>query len=231
MSAVSGEVGKSVREEREPSPRVAARRVASAGAIRNVGPRIERTVGHHDSSGTATLRGAVFLDRDGTINDGSEYYVLDYAEFHFLPGALDAIRQLSQAGYPPIVVSNQSCVAKGLATMQQIEDIHRRMRADVEATSGQLLDVLFCPHWENDACTCRKPQPGMFFTAAKQHDIDLPRSIYVGDRELDLMAARAAGCKFVLVGNEPLSGDAGQPEHRAPSLLAAVPWILAQLSA
>ncbi|MBE7559594.1 HAD-IIIA family hydrolase [bacterium] len=113
--------------------------------------------------------------------------------------------------------------------MEEIEEIHRRMRADIEAAGGRLLDVLFCPHWEHDKCACRKPRPGMFFTAAGRHHIDLAGSIYVGDRLLDLEAARAAGCKFVFVGTESLPAAVTPPEHCAESLLAAVPWILAQL--
>lgn len=176
------------------------------------------------------LRPGVFLDRDGTINDGSGYYVLHYDDFRFLPGALEAIAQLAAAGAAPIVVSNQSCVARGLAMREEIEEIHRRMREEIREAGGWVLDVLFCPHDDADDCPCRKPRPGMLRLAAQRHGLDLARSVYVGDRGLDLAAARAAGCAFVLVGNEPLPPEAGAPDHSAPSLLDAVPWILNRLA-
>ena len=170
---------------------------------------------------------ALFLDRDGTVNDDSGYHVLDYSDFRFLPGALEAIAQLAKAGYPPIFVTNQSCVARGTITREGIDVIHARMTEDIRAAGGDVRDVMVCPHWDDDDCECRKPKAGMFFDAARRHGIDLSRSVYVGDRALDLEAARGAGCRFVYVGREPLGVKA---DHTAASLLDAVPWILHKMA-
>jgi len=174
-------------------------------------------------------RPALFLDRDGTVNDDAGYHVLDYADFRFLPGSLEAIVAFTRAGWPPIFITNQSCVARGTITREGIDAIHARMTEEIRAAGGDVRDVFVCPHWDDDDCDCRKPKPGLFLQAARKYCLDLAHSVYVGDRVHDLVAARAAGCRFVYVGKESLPLEAGMPDHATDSLRDAVPWILRAL--
>jgi D-glycero-D-manno-heptose 1,7-bisphosphate phosphatase len=169
---------------------------------------------------------AVFLDRDGVINEGSKYYVLKYEDFHFLPGVLEAIAMLSKAGYPPIITTNQSCVSKDLISMRDVEDIHQRMHEEIKQAGGNLTDIMICPHHDEDNCQCRKPKPGMLLQSAMRHDLSLSHSVYAGDRLHDFQAARAAGCHFLLIGEEDIPEEEGEPDRVEDTLLEAVPWIL-----
>jgi D-glycero-D-manno-heptose 1,7-bisphosphate phosphatase len=146
------------------------------------------------------VRPAVFLDRDGVINenlDGS--YVQAWEAFRFLPGAIEAIAALTRAGFPIVVVTNQAGIGKGLMAEETVMDLHRRMLAAIEAGGGSVDAVLYCPHRVEDGCACRKPQPGLFRRAAAQLGLDLARSVFVGDAVSDVQAALAAGCRPILV--------------------------------
>jgi D-glycero-D-manno-heptose 1,7-bisphosphate phosphatase len=149
---------------------------------------------------SATGRRAVFLDRDGVINenlDGS--YVHCWADFRFLPGALEAVAALSRAGYAVVVVTNQAGIARGRMTEAALRAIHDQMIAAVAAAGGRLDAVLYCPHHPDDGCACRKPRPGLFYRAAAELGLDLARSAFVGDTVTDLQAGLAAGCRPILV--------------------------------
>jgi D-glycero-D-manno-heptose 1,7-bisphosphate phosphatase len=164
----------------------------------------------------------VFLDRDGTINvkapDGE--YVTTWEEFHFLPGAVDAVRRLAAAGRCVVVVTNQRGVALGQMTEADLADIHRRMLDHLG--DGAVAAVYHCPHHE-DACDCRKPRPGMLERAARDlGGIDFVRAAVVGDSPSDMQAGRALGCKLVVIGHP--RGEV--VDHAAPSLAAAVDWLL-----
>jgi len=148
----------------------------------------------------ATARAAVFLDRDGVINENVDGdYVRDWAGFRLLPGSLEAITSLTHAGYPIVVVTNQQGVGKGLVAAAEVEDIHRGMLAAIEEAGGRVDAVLYCPHLEAEGCDCRKPKPGMLRRAASDLGLDLARSVFVGDALSDMEAALSAGCKAVLV--------------------------------
>ncbi|TFG88234.1 MAG: HAD-IIIA family hydrolase, partial [Gemmatimonadales bacterium] len=102
-------------------------------------------------------------------------------------------------GYAAVVVTNQRGVALGRMRREDVDDIHRRMRAALRETAGlDLLDVLYCPH-DRGQCDCRKPSPGMLLEAARRHGIDLRRSWMIGDSEKDVEAGAAAGCRTVRV--------------------------------
>ncbi|HEV2728594.1 MAG TPA: HAD family hydrolase [Terriglobales bacterium] len=140
---------------------------------------------------------AVFLDRDGVINQKApgEGYVTTWEQIHFLPDSAKAISLLNRAGFLVIVVTNQRCVAKGLITIRDLETLHRRMCEKLAMESATVDAIFYCPHQIEPPCACRKPAPGMFFEAAKAHQIALNNSWMVGDSEIDVKAGRNAGCK------------------------------------
>jgi histidinol-phosphate phosphatase family protein len=149
----------------------------------------------------------VFLDRDGTvIVDRSE--IADPAGVKLLPGAADALRRLHEQ-FALIVVSNQSGLARGLIQPKQHADVHERFIA-VLADAGVTLDgVYYCEHGPDHGCPCRKPRPGMLEQAAREHGIDLARSLMIGDKASDVAAGRAVGCVTALIGaSEGVTGDA-----------------------
>ncbi len=149
------------------------------------------------------LKSAVFLDRDGTINEEQEY-LYRKEECHFLPNVKEAVKRLNEAGYLVVVVTNQSGIARGYYTESDLEELHAYMEKEF-ATSGAKIDGwYFCPHHPDfmanaKECDCRKPLPGMLLTAADELGIDLPSSWIVGDKIVDLEAGIAAGCRSILV--------------------------------
>ncbi len=195
------------------------------------GPDQRRTLARPaDSSG----RPAVFVDRDGTINANARRgdFVLRPDDLRLLPGAADALRRLKEAGYLLVVFTNQSGVARGVMTPADVEAVNARL-GDLLAAAGAPLDgVYFCPHMDGDGCECRKPKPGLIKRAAEELGIDLSRSWGLGDGARDLEAARAAGCRVVLVHGDSYPGerDAGEalsPEASVPDLAAAAEVVLA----
>ena len=146
----------------------------------------------------------VFLDRDGVINrkmpEGA--YVERWEQFEFLPGAVEALELLAGAGIRAVVVTNQRGVTLGRMTMAAVDEIHRRMQAVLAARQAQCAAVLVCPHEEGE-CDCRKPRLGLFRQAqALMPEIDISRSVVVGDSASDLLAAAALGCPSYLVADE-----------------------------
>jgi D-glycero-D-manno-heptose 1,7-bisphosphate phosphatase len=165
---------------------------------------------------TAPARGrrpAILLDRDGVINERIEGgYVTNWAEFRFLDGIVPVLRTLSQLHLPMIVVSNQAGVGKGLMGQRSLRQITTRF-VELLARHGARIDaVYYCPHTDEQACSCRKPKPGLLLRAARDWQIDLSRSVLVGDSQSDIDAATAAGCRGVLLdhGGEELSFNAAR---------------------
>jgi len=140
---------------------------------------------------------AVFLDRDGVINEKAPEgrYVTSWQDFRFLPGAARAIASLQRAGFRVIVASNQRCVAKGLITIAALDSMHQKMREELAAAGAIIHAVYYCPHENEPSCGCRKPAPGMLTAAARDHQIDLAASWMIGDSDADVEAGVNAGCK------------------------------------
>ncbi|MDX6519553.1 MAG: D-glycero-D-manno-heptose 1,7-bisphosphate phosphatase [Gaiellales bacterium] len=141
-----------------------------------------------------------FLDRDGTINQKAPEgeYVTSPAQFHYLPGAEDAIRLLADAGWRVVVVTNQRGIALGRMTAAAVDEIHRHM------LELPIAAVYVCPH-EKGVCDCRKPGTGLFLDAQRDFpEIDFGRSVVIGDAPSDLGAGDALGCRTILVGSPPL---------------------------
>ena len=125
--------------------------------------------------------GAIFLDRDGVINENRPDHVKCWEEFDWLPNVLTSIRQLTETGLPIFVVTNQAIVNRGTISEMTLYDIHTRMLSLVNQAGGHIEKVYYCPHDKQENCTCRKPQPGMLKLAAEEHNIDLTKSFIVGD--------------------------------------------------
>lgn len=137
----------------------------------------------------------VFFDRDGIVNhppDDTRRYVLREEEFHLLPGFTDALRVVLQKGYKAVIVTNQSGVSKGRMTQADLDRIHAKLHALLEAEGLALHDVIECTSGD-DAHPNRKPNPGMLLDAARKHHLDLARSWMIGDQEKDVTAGRRAG--------------------------------------
>lgn len=145
------------------------------------------------------MSGAIFLDRDGVIIENRADYVKAWDEVVFVPGAFEAMRLLTQAGWPLIMVTNQSAVGRGIITAAFVDEVHGRMLAEIEAQGGKFAGVYFCPHHPEAGCDCRKPEPGMLRQAAQELAIDLTRSYMIGDALTDLEAAQAVGATGILV--------------------------------
>ena len=141
----------------------------------------------------------VILDRDGVINFDSVHFIKSPAEWKAIPGSVEAIARLTQAGYRVVVASNQSGIDRGLFDMDTLNAIHDKMQRTVKMAGGRIDAIFYCPHSADSNCDCRKPKPGMLLRIADCFSVDLPGVYVVGDSLRDLKAAAAAGAKPVLV--------------------------------
>jgi D-glycero-D-manno-heptose 1,7-bisphosphate phosphatase len=141
----------------------------------------------------------VVVDRDGVINEDSGEFIKSVAEWRPIPGSLEAIAELTQAGYRTIVVTNQSGIARGLLSEGILRDIHQRMLNEVRAAGGDLAGVYYCPHHPDDGCDCRKPRTALLQRAERELGVTLVGAPFIGDRKSDIEAAEAVGARAVLV--------------------------------
>ena len=163
---------------------------------------------------------ALFLDRDGTIN---EYvgFLRDINDFRLIEGVSDAIKMINQSGYLAIVVTNQPVIARGEVTVSQLDEIHNKMETLLGADGAYVDAIYYCPHHPHKGyageipelkidCDCRKPKAGMLFQAAKDFNIDLSASWMVGDGENDLLCGRNGGCKTAIIGDDSRADVCGK---------------------
>jgi D-glycero-D-manno-heptose 1,7-bisphosphate phosphatase len=141
-----------------------------------------------------TLQYVIFLDRDGVINYDSSEYIKRWDEYTFIPGSLEAIAELTRAGYTLILITNQSIIGRKMVPTAVLDDIHRRMGQAVADAGGVIYDIFYCPHRPDDHCDCRKPEPGLIFQAKEKHGIDLLRTVMIGDNVKDVLCGQNAGC-------------------------------------
>jgi D-glycero-D-manno-heptose 1,7-bisphosphate phosphatase len=177
---------------------------------------------------------AVFLDRDGVLNRDSPEFIKTPEELHLIPGAAQSVARLNQAGLLTIVISNQSGIARGLLTEDDLDAMHLKLCKAIAEVGGNITDVYYCPHMPGDGCPCRKPAPGMVYQAGTDYNVDLTRSFLVGDKVDDISCGASAGCKTILVltGQTPAYDPTMflvQPDRVARDLDGAADWILAQL--
>jgi D-glycero-D-manno-heptose 1,7-bisphosphate phosphatase len=141
----------------------------------------------------------IVLDRDGVINFDSASFIKSPAEWKPIPGSLEAIARLHQAGYRVIVATNQSGVGRNLFDMDTLNAIHQKMHQAVAAAGGRIDAIFYCPHTADANCDCRKPKPGMFKRIASCFNVDMSGVPAVGDSLRDLQAADQVGASAFLV--------------------------------
>jgi D-glycero-D-manno-heptose 1,7-bisphosphate phosphatase len=179
--------------------------------------------------GERTLTRAIFLDRDGVLNeaivrDGKPYAPSDTEELRVFPDAAESLRRLKSAGYLLIVVTNQPEVGRGNLSQESVEMIHASMAADMP-----IDEFVVCYHSGAEDCSCRKPKPGMVLDAASRYEIDLANSFLIGDRWRDVDCGAAAGVRTVWIDRGYRERGPSQPaDHRCGSITEAVSWILAE---
>ncbi len=157
------------------------------------------------------------LDRDGVINLDSDDYIKNPDEWRPIPGSLEAIAELSRAGYRVVVITNQSGVTRGLLNLDTLAEIHSKMHFCVNRCGGTIEAVYFCPHAPDDRCDCRKPLPGLLKRFASDYRISLENVPFIGDSYRDIRAGVAAGARPLLVktGNGRIT-LAAHPETTVP---------------
>ncbi|MCR5885268.1 D-glycero-beta-D-manno-heptose 1,7-bisphosphate 7-phosphatase [Rhizobacter sp. J219] len=164
----------------------------------------------------------IILDRDGTINEDRDDFVKSAEEWVPLPGALEAIARLNQAGWQTVIATNQSGLGRGLFDMAALNAMHTKMNAALARVGGRIGAVFFCPHAPEDQCSCRKPLPGLYEQIGERYGVDLRKVPVVGDSARDLEAAVAAGCPphLVRTGKGAALSDAqiAQMEQQIPEL-------------
>ncbi len=190
--------------------------------------------------GRRVKRPAVFIDRDGTINEQMGY-INHISRFVLLPGTAEAIRLLNKRQYLAIVISNQSGVGRGYFPIELVEEVHEHMRALLKKEDALIDRVFFCPHYPGGKvdeygieCECRKPRTGLIQKACEEFDIDMTGSYVVGDRVSDIELAHQSKLNGILVRTgyglgdieHVFPGSPFQPVHIADDLLHAVRWII-----
>jgi D,D-heptose 1,7-bisphosphate phosphatase len=180
---------------------------------------------------------AIFLDKDGTLIEDVPYNV-DPARMRLLPGVADGLRLVHAAGYPLVVISNQSGVARGYFSEDALPAVEARLRELLAGAAVPLAGFYYCPHHPRGSvvayaveCLCRKPAPGLLLRAASDLNLDLTRSWFIGDILNDVEAGQRAGCRTVLIDNgnetEWLPGPLREPHYTAADLHHAARLILA----
>ena len=184
---------------------------------------------------------AIFLDRDGTIN---EYvgFLRNIDDFRLIPEVSDAIAMINSSSYLAIVATNQPVIARGEVSLEQLSNIHNKMETELGKDGAYIDDLMFCPHhpdkgFEGEVkelkidCDCRKPKIGMLLRASEKYNIDLSQSWYIGDTTMDIQTGINAGARTVLV-QTGLAGEDGKydvrPDYVAENLLKAVEYILGE---
>lgn len=168
---------------------------------------------------------AIFIDRDGTINDNRDGYVHRIADFDYLPGALKALRLLSRTDYKIIIVTNQSGIGRGYYTQKAYDKLMKFMLADFRQKKIRIDKVYFCPHHPADRCDCRKPKVGLLLKAVRDFGVSLNDSWLIGDDDCDVVMGREANVKTIKIG--PLNSKLKvRPNFVASDLAAAAKIIL-----
>jgi D-glycero-D-manno-heptose 1,7-bisphosphate phosphatase len=161
-------------------------------------------------------RAAIFIDKDGTLLNDVPYNV-DPSLMHLAPGAADALALFGKLDDVPLfIISNQSGVALGKFSFDALHAVEVRLKDMALEAGASFAGIYWCPHQASDECECRKPAPGMLLQAAREHDLDLSRSWFIGDILNDVEAAHCAGCRAVLIDNgnetEWLLGPMREPD-------------------
>ncbi|HSU33855.1 MAG TPA: HAD-IIIA family hydrolase [Bryobacteraceae bacterium] len=205
--------------------------------------RLDRVIAHYESGriqngSLSTSLPAIFLDRDGTLND-DKGWLHSPDQMHLLPGAAEAVRAINESGRLAVVITNQPVIARGECTEEGLKLIHNKLEWLLGEWNAYLDGIYFCPHHPDKGfpgereelkfvCSCRKPAPGLLEVAAKEMNIDLRRSWMIGDRDADVQAAANFGIRSVLVRTGRMGPQKCNPDATAENVLNAVHFILNQ---
>ena len=157
-----------------------------------------------------TLSPAIFLDRDNTltVDEGDSFAI---AKFQWVRGAAAALKAFHDAGVPVFIVTNQGGIGRGLFTIEDMQNFHQHLQMMAQSIGGKIADIAYCPHHPlavtealKTPCRCRKPEPGLLFDLAEKWQLDLRRSVMVGDRISDVEAGQRAGCHSYLFDADDL---------------------------
>ena len=178
----------------------------------------------------------VFIDRDGVINKDpggwtEHEYVTRLKDFHFLPGALEALKLLNRNRMQVVIVSNQAGVSKGYFTKERLDEITCMMLAEIKKNGGKVCEVNYCIHRTEDNCACRKPKPGMLDAAIKKYGVTARDTYIIGDSKVDVLAGKSAGLNTIFVqsgktGMDEVKKWDVKPDYIFKDLLEAVKWII-----
>ncbi len=145
---------------------------------------------------------AVFLDRDGVINEKRNDHVKNIDEFKIFSGVGDAIKLLRDKGYLVIIITNQSAIGRKIISEKKLDEIHTELKNYLNQHDTYVDSIYYCPHTPEENCSCRKPKPGLLIKATNDFGINLEESYFIGDSESDLNAAKEARCKGILLEND-----------------------------
>ncbi|MDQ2780495.1 MAG: D-glycero-beta-D-manno-heptose 1,7-bisphosphate 7-phosphatase [Pseudomonadota bacterium] len=162
----------------------------------------------------------VILGRDGILNVYREGHVTDTAEWHPIPGALEAVARINHAGWHVVLATNQAGIGRGMIDMAAVNAIHALMHQQLMAQGARIDAVFFCPHPPEADCDCRKPRPGMMLDIGHRYGVDLRNVPMVADTLRDLLAAQAAGCEPHLLHS---GRSAALDDAQMAAILAQVP--------
>ena len=178
------------------------------------------------------VKRVLMIDRDGTINKRAPRgeYIGSWSDFHWDLQTVEAMRQLAKKGFRFLVLSNQAGIARGMLKAKMVDEINTRMVSGLRKQGVDVIDVYVCPHHWDEGCSCRKPNPGMFFKASRSHLLRMDRTVYVGDDPRDSRAAFNAECLSVLIGpeRERDPGGGAKPSFTGETMLETVPWIVSR---
>jgi histidinol-phosphate phosphatase family protein len=145
------------------------------------------------------LSRAVFLDRDGVLTRERQDYVKTPDELEILPGLEAPLQEIQKWGFLIVIITNQSVIGRGLTTHREMSKIHEKLRRELARFGCTIDAIYYCPHRPDEGCDCRKPNPGLILKASNELGIDISRSWMIGDKEIDLEAAKRAGCHGIRV--------------------------------
>jgi len=172
---------------------------------------------------------ALFLDRDGTINVDVGY-LGEPEGLIFILGAKEAVRIAKAKGFLVFIVSNQSGVGRGYFSMQQLENVNEKFLHEFRNAGVYIDGVRYCPHHPNAKCACRKPKPKMVTDLAREFNVALEDSYFIGDKLIDIQTGKNAGCRTILINADNLSieneNEWSSPDYIADDLREAVDWIV-----
>lgn len=170
---------------------------------------------------------AIFLDRDGVLNENKQGYLYRYEDITWKPHVVSSLKAFAKAGYKLVIVTNQSGIARGYYTENKMRTLHRKMRAYLKEQGVIIDEIYYCPHGLDAGCSCRKPGIGMLLQAATEQNLNLSKSWFIGDSSTDIIAGRHANVHTVYIGDEAAyPSDTLRPNHFVTNLKEAQKRIL-----